>query len=114
MDWKLIYWQKQTQINKDNIHENIKTFEHKFQVLDKAMLNNHDAYKYETPYKGSFWIVKYWAIGTVTLQYVPTKNRYNIHWIKTYKSDTNIKYIAPVKCMTMSIYYCQLYTSLLD
>ena len=64
----------QTQINKDNIHENIETFEHEFQVVDKAMLNNHDAYKYETPYKGSLWIVKYWTNGTVALQHVTTKN----------------------------------------
>ena len=59
------------------------------------MLNNHDAYKYETPYESPFVIKRCCTNGTVTLQYSPTKIRYNIHRIKPYKYDTNIEYINP-------------------
>ena len=55
------------------------------------MLNNHTAYKYETAYKGLFLITRCWTNGNVTLQYGPTKIRYNIRLIKPYKSDTNVE-----------------------
>ena len=55
------------------------------------MLNNHAAYKYETPYKGSFVITRCWNNAIVTLQYCPIIFRYNIHRIKPYKSDTNFE-----------------------
>ena len=32
--------------------------EHNYYVIDKVMLNDHAAYKYETPYKGVFVIKK--------------------------------------------------------
>ena len=32
------------------------------------MLDNYDAYKYETPYKGPFLIKHYWTNGKVTLK----------------------------------------------
>ena len=41
--WELIRQRKQMQINKDNIHENIKRFDHDYKVLDKVMIDNHDA-----------------------------------------------------------------------
>ena len=50
MDWRLIRHQNQTQINKDNIHKNIKIVDHDYKVGDKFMLDNHTAYKYETPF----------------------------------------------------------------
>ena len=46
----------QTQINKDNIGKNRKRVDHDYKVGYKVMLNNHYAYKYETPYKGPFLI----------------------------------------------------------
>ena len=49
VDWELIHQQNQTQINKDNIYENNKRVEHDYKVVDKAMLENHAAYKFETP-----------------------------------------------------------------
>ena len=42
--------------------------EHNYYVIDKVMLNDHAAYKYETPYKGVFVIKKCWTSGKVTLQ----------------------------------------------
>ena len=59
------------------------------------MFNNHYAYKYETPYKGPFVIMRYFTNDTVNLQYGPTKNRYNIRWINPYKYDTNVEDINP-------------------
>ena len=59
------------------------------------MLNNHNAYKYETPYKGPFLIMRCWTNGMVRIQYGPIQVRHNIHWIKPYKSDTSVEYINP-------------------
>ena len=95
VDWELIRQQKKTQINKDNICKNRKRVDHIYKVGDKIMLNSHNIYKYETPYKGPFVIMRCWTNGTVTLQYGPTKIRYIIRWINPYKSDTNVEYINP-------------------
>ena len=48
VDWGLIRQRNQTQINKDHTHENIKRFDHSYEVRDKFMINNHAAYKYDT------------------------------------------------------------------
>ena len=92
------------QINKDNIRKNIKIVDHKYKVGDKFMLNNHVAYKYETPYKVPFVITQCWTNGMVALQYGTTKIRYNIRRIRPYTFDTNVEYITPEICMTMSTY----------
>ena len=59
------------------------------------MLNNSAAYKYETPYKGPFVITQCWTNGTITLQCDAIKIRHNIHQIKPYTSDKNVKDINP-------------------
>ena len=59
------------------------------------MFNNSAAYKYEKPYKGLFGITQCWTNGTVTLQCVVMKIRYNIRLIKPYKYDTSVEYINP-------------------
>ena len=46
VDWELIHQENQTQINKDNICENMKRNYHNYKVRDKVMLNNQTAYKY--------------------------------------------------------------------
>ena len=90
VDWGLIHQQNQTQINNDNLRENINLFDHDYKVWYKFMLTNHSAYKYETPYKVPFLITQCWTNITFTLQYGPKNIRYDIHWIKTYKSDTSV------------------------
>ena len=59
------------------------------------MLNNRDAYKYETPHKCPFLITQCWNNGAVTLQYGREKNRYNIRQIKPYTYDKNVEDITP-------------------
>ena len=59
------------------------------------MINNHAAYKYKTPYKGTFVIKRCFTNGMVKLQYGATEIRYNIRRIKPYKYDTNVEYINP-------------------
>ena len=59
------------------------------------MISNHAAQKYETPYKGPFLITRCFTNGTVNIQYGPTKIRYNIRRINTYKSDTKVEDINP-------------------
>ena len=50
--------------------------------------------------------------GTVNLQYGLIKIRHNIHWIKPYKYDTNVKDINPknmggyVNILSPVIYFC--------
>ena len=79
------------QISKDNICKNSKRVDHDYKVGDKAMLTNNYAFKYETPYKGTFEIIQLWTNITVTLQHGATKNRYNIRCIKAYTSDKNVE-----------------------
>ena len=43
VDWELIRQQKQTKINKDNIHENRNRVDHYYNVGDKFMLANQAA-----------------------------------------------------------------------
>ena len=42
-------------------------------------------------FMGPSMIRRCWNNGTITLNYSLTKNRYNIRWIKTYRSDTNVE-----------------------
>ena len=67
--WELILQKKQTQINKDNIHKNRNWFDHDYNVGDKVMLNNHTAYKYETPYKVPLVTMGCFTNGTINWQY---------------------------------------------
>ena len=90
MDWELIRQQNQAQNNKDNIRENIKIDEHDCKVVDKAMLTNNTAYKYETPYDGQFVITQCWTNVAFTLKSGPIQTRHNISQINPYTYDTNI------------------------
>ena len=77
MDWELIRQRKQTQINRDNARENKHRVDYGYKVGYKVMLTNHTAYKYETPYKVPFAIMRCYTDGTVNLQCGPTKIRGN-------------------------------------
>ena len=91
VDGGLIRQQNKMQINKDNIRKNIKQVDHDYKAGDKVMLNNHSAYKYETPYKGPFSIARCWTNGTVILKYDAIKIRHNIRRIKPYTSDISFE-----------------------
>ena len=95
VDWELIRQQNQTQIDKDNIREIRSRVDHDYNFLDEVMLNDHAAYKHETPYKGPFVIKKCWTNGTVNIQYSAIKIRHNIRQIKPYKSNTKVGDINP-------------------
>ena len=68
-DWELICRRKQTQINKDNIHENRHRVDHDCKVADNVIITKYTAYKYETPCKVPFLIIQCFTNGTVELQY---------------------------------------------
>ena len=76
------------------------------------MLTNHAVYKYETPYKGPFLLMRCWTNGTVSIQYGPIKSRHNIYQIKPYKSDTTVEDINPnnmcedINILSPVIYFC--------
>ena len=50
--------------------------------------------------------------GTVILQCGLIQIRHNMCWIRPYTSDTNSEGIYPEKCVTVSKYDHQLYTSI--
>ena len=54
VDWELIHQQKQMQINRDNTRDNKHIVDYEYTIGDKFMINNHTAYKHETPYKQTF------------------------------------------------------------
>ena len=56
VDLGLIRQRKQAQINKYDISENRHRVEYDYKVGYKVMLNNHNTYIYETPYKVPFLI----------------------------------------------------------
>ena len=58
VDSELIRQQKQSKINKYNIHKNSEILDHDYKVGDKVMLNNRSIFKFETLYKGLFLITK--------------------------------------------------------
>ena len=114
VDWEFIRQRNQTQINKDNIHENKNRFDFGYKVGDKVMINNHAEYKYETPYKGPFWLTLCFANSMVNIQYGLTKIRYNTLHVNPYKYDTNVEDIKPknmgddVNICLPVIYFCRI------
>ena len=74
VDWELTCQVKNMQINRDNTQENKHRVFYDYKVGDKVMLTNHTAYKYKTPYKVPFTIMRCYTDGTVNLQCGPTKN----------------------------------------
>ena len=69
VDRELICQQKRMQINRDNSRKKEHIVEYDYKVVDKLMLTNHTAYKYETPYKDPFFgnTVFYQWHGTDTM-----------------------------------------------
>ena len=67
--WELIRQQKLKRINKYDICKNNNKFDHNYKVVDKFMVDNNAAYKYETSYKGPFVIMHFWTNGEVTLRW---------------------------------------------
>ena len=76
---------------KDNTQENKHRVHYDYKAVDKVMLTDHTAKKYETPYKGPFLISHYFTTITVNLQCGPIKIKYNIRPIKPYKSDNKVE-----------------------
>ena len=67
VDWELLRQQNQMQINNDNIRKNNKIVDHDYNVVDKFIIDNNSACKYEIPYKGPFVINQCSTNVTVTL-----------------------------------------------
>ena len=71
-------------INKDNIRKNIRRVYHGYKVVNKVILNNNQAFKYEILYTGKFEIKRCCTNGTVILQCGAIKIRYDKSRIKPY------------------------------
>ena len=66
-NWRCIRQQKQSQIDKDFIFENTTRINNDYRVGDKVITLTKSAYKYETPFRGTYKFFHKWANGTVTL-----------------------------------------------
>ena len=95
-DWELIRQRKKTLINSDNTRENKDRVDYDYKFGDKVMLTNHNAYKYETKYKGYFVITHCFTNGAVNLQYGATRITYNIRRIMAYKLYTKVEYLDSI------------------
>ena len=91
VDWKLIRQKKHTQINKDNINQNIPIVDHDYKVVDNVIFTKHNTYKYEIPYTGPFLKTQCFTNGMVKLQNGVKKITYNIRHIHLYKFDTSVE-----------------------
>ena len=65
------------QINKNLICENSTRVDDDYRIRDWVMVRKND-FKYETPFKGPYKIVKNWTNGTVTIQMGAVTDRQNI------------------------------------
>ena len=109
VNWELMCQQKQTQINKDNAHENKHRVEYDYKVGDKVMLTDHTAYKYENPYKGTFVITQCLPIARYC--YGMTRQKLGIIYIKLSHINRILKLKVMIRkiCLIMSAYNPQLY-----
>ena len=89
-DWRYIRQRKHAQTNKDVNSKNTTRRDHDYRVGDKVTTNNRSAYKYETPLRGPYKIVRTWKNWTVTLRTGVVTHRTNIHNIKPY-NDADIE-----------------------
>ena len=53
VDWRYIYQQKQTKINKDVDRENTTRIDYNYIVGNKVMKNIKSEYNYKTPFRGT-------------------------------------------------------------
>ena len=93
-NWEFIHQENKTKIDKYNIHKNSRIVYHNFKVVDKLILNDNSAFKFETLYKGPLSITQCCTNVMVALQMGAIEISYNIRCIKPYKSDTHVEYFA--------------------
>ena len=67
VDWRCIRQRKKAKIDKDVISEKTNIIDHDYRVGDKLMTWTKSAYKYETPFRGTYDIIHTWINETVTL-----------------------------------------------
>ena len=73
---------KETQMNKVITGENTPRIDDDYRVGDKVMSKMKSAYKYETPFRCPYEIIRTCKSGTVTLRTGTVTNRINVRNIK--------------------------------
>ena len=89
-DWKYIRHCK-AQIEKYVFCKNSTRIEHNYRVGDSVITMNNRAFKYKTPFKGTYETVQTWTNGTITLQTGVLTTIINIRLIKSYKNNTKLE-----------------------
>lgn len=83
VDWKLIEANKQQQVIRDNIRENLKRVDYDYKVGDKVMLNIKGVQrKLSRKKKGPFKIIQVFTNGDVLIEKGSTSQRVNIRRIE--------------------------------
>jgi len=90
-DWTAIKARKQELIRKNNRIENSKRIPHQYKVGDQVMLENHQANKYEDPYKGPYRIQQVNTNGTVRLQMGAVTDTVNIRRLHPYRTSDSVR-----------------------
>ena len=58
----------------------MKTLDYKIKIGDKVMLRNKEMYKYVTPYKGWYEIIRIWENDTVAFKWEQRKIDTSFVW----------------------------------
>ena len=83
VDWQLMQKQKQDQILRDNIRENLKRVDHDYKAGDKVMLIRKGIIrKLSRKKKGPYTIARVHTNGTVTIKKGNSLERLNIRRIE--------------------------------
>ena len=77
---------KQAQSEKDVISENSTRIDYNYNIEDKVMVRRDQAYKNETPFKGSYEIIQTCINITVTIQTGAVIARLNLGRLKPYNN----------------------------
>ena len=89
-NWANIIQRKQTQVIKDNVHENTKRIPHIYKVGDKVLMTKPGVVsKLKPPRTGPYEIIKVYTNGTVRIQRGAVARRINIRRLTPFYKQSN-------------------------
>ena len=91
-NWEYIRQNKQSLIEKNNKAENARRIEHLYKEGDEVLLKRGTENKYESPYQGSFKVLKVNDNGTVCLRVGAVEDNVNIRRLTPYTQANAINH----------------------
>lgn len=83
-DWRVIQQRKEALINRNNARENSKRRPYQYQIGDRVLMRNADAYKWETQRKGPYQVLRINDNGTLQIQRGAIVDVVNIRQLRPY------------------------------